>query len=330
MRRLHRLPESAAPVSPLPEGIRDGRHRFREIYRIVQADHGDEQAYDRSHAEALRQFADELPPPGKGCPLGGERLPLHYLLIPGLGADCLSHKVSPFNIAREHLHARGFRSSILWVNGRSSSDYNAAMIRTHLQQTGWGTERLVLLGYSKGVVDALQAVTDYPEIRERIAAVVSVAGAVWGSPLVEMVPRWLQRLFSTLSLWGCRPGDGRSLVSLHPQTRRSWFAQHRLPEQIRYFSLPACPEPERVSRILRRNYRQLAAIDKNDSQVIWRDALIPGSELLGYANADHWAVTLPLTRRWPHVRHFVNHNDYPREILLESIVRYVEESLLEG
>lgn len=59
------------------------------------------------------------------------------------------------------------------------------------------------------------------------------------------------------------------------------------------------------------------------------DALIPNSELLGYANADHWALTLPLTRHWPFLSFFLDKNDYPREILLESIVRYIEERLLE-
>jgi hypothetical protein len=39
-------------------------------------------------------------------------------------------------------------------------------------------------------------------------------------------------------------------------------------------------------------------------------------------------LTLPLTRHWPFLSFFLDKNDYPREILLESIVRYVEERLL--
>jgi hypothetical protein len=45
-------------------------------------------------------------------------------------------------------------------------------------------------------------------------------------------------------------------------------------------------------------------------------------------NADHWAITLPIARICPWLgATFVNRNAFPREVLLEAIVRYVEESL---
>ena len=50
--------------------------------------------------------------------------------------------------------------------------------------------------------------------------------------------------------------------------------------------------------------------------------------MLGYLNADHWAIALPLARNVPGLRLLLaGHNDYPREILLEAIVRSVEEQL---
>jgi hypothetical protein len=39
----------------------------------------------------------------------------------------------------------------------------------------------------------------------------------------------------------------------------------------------------------------------NDSQVIFYDQLIPGSVLLGYLNADHWAAAVPLNRSHPFI-----------------------------
>ena len=74
----------------------------------------------------------------------------------------------------------------------------------------------------------------------------------------------------------------------------------------------------------------LSKIDaRNDGQVLAYDAIIPGAALLGYANADHWAVALPFNRS-PKVasRVFAHNNSFPREILAESIAKYVEESLL--
>ena len=43
-------------------------------------------------------------------------------------------------------------------------------------------ERLVLIGYSKGAPDILGGLVTYPELAQRVAAVVSVAGSVNGSP----------------------------------------------------------------------------------------------------------------------------------------------------
>ena len=50
---------------------------------------------------------------------------------------------------------------------------------------GPGAPRLVLFGYSKGTPDVLEAIVNHPEIRPRVAAVVSIAGAVGGSPLAN-------------------------------------------------------------------------------------------------------------------------------------------------
>ena len=42
-------------------------------------------------------------------------------------------------------------------------------------------------------------------------------------------------------------------------------------------------------------YDLLKAIDpRNDGLLLFSDQVIPGSILLGYVNADHWEVVLPL------------------------------------
>jgi len=41
----------------------------------------------------------------------------------------------------------------------------------------------VLVGYSKGVPDIFEFLADYPELVPRVDAVVSIAGAVNGSPI---------------------------------------------------------------------------------------------------------------------------------------------------
>ena len=45
----------------------------------------------------------------------------------------------------------------------------------------------------------------------------------------------------------------------------------------------------------------LASTDtRNDGQVLIGDALIPGSTLLGYVNADHWDVAIAVERQMPY------------------------------
>jgi hypothetical protein len=67
---------------------------------------------------------------------------------------------------------------------------------------------------------------------------------------------------------------------------------------------------------------------RNDSQVLFYDQVTPGSTLFAYVNADHWAVAVPIARTHPTTGSmFVDQNDFPREALLEAIMRFVEEEL---
>jgi hypothetical protein len=127
----------------------------------------------------------------------------------------------------------------------------------------------------------------------------------------------------------CASGDGGAVESLRPATRRAWLAQNPLPADVRFYSLVTFPQPERISSILTGSYNKLARIDaRNDSQMIFYDQVVPGSTLVGYLNADHWALAVPLNRSHPTIASmFVTQNAYPREGMLEALLRFVEEDL---
>lgn len=76
-------------------------------------------------------------------------------------------------------------------------------------------------------------------------------------------------------------------------------------------------------------YKSLSKVDgRNDSQVIFYDQIIPGSTLVAFTNADHWAMAIPVDRSHSFIgKTFVNHNDFPREAFFEALLRYVEEDL---
>ena len=95
------------------------------------------------------------------------------------------------------------------------------------------------------------------------------------------------------------------------------------------YSVVTLPQPERISSILRGSANKLSMIDgRNDSQVIFYDEVIPAGTLMGYVNADHWAIALPIARSHPKIGSwFVTQNAYPREALLEAMLRFIEEDL---
>ncbi len=73
----------------------------------------------------------------------------------------------------------------------------------------------------------------------------------------------------------------------------------------------------------------LAEIDpRNDGQLLFYDQVIPGATLLGYANADHWAVAVPIEEKHPLLAMLVTgYNRFPRDLLVEAIVLYTAEQL---
>ncbi len=119
------------------------------------------------------------------------------------------------------------------------------------------------------------------------------------------------------------------MASLRPATRQEWLARNPLPPGLRYYSLVTFPRPELISAILTSSYKKLARIDaRNDSQMIFYNQVVPDSVLMGYLNADHWAVAVPINRAHAMVASmFVTQNAYPREALLEALLRFVEEDL---
>jgi hypothetical protein len=67
---------------------------------------------------------------------------------------------------------------------------------------------------------------------------------------------------------------------------------------------------------------------RNDGQLLFYDQIVPRSTLLGYLNADHWAIAVPIVRDAAAARLLVDRNAFPREILLEAILKQIEEDLI--
>ena len=52
------------------------------------------------------------------------------------------------------------------------------------------------------------------------------------------------------------------------------------------------------------------------------------AQLMGYVNADHWAAAVSIARSHKTAAGlFVTQNAYPREALLEAVLRFIEDDL---
>jgi len=311
--------------------VKDGRVRFRQIFcdRLAADPEFGTETGTTCETYLLR-LEDEARPAAPAEPIPGSVPRLRILIVPGFMGACYWDFAKPFEVSAARLKDHGYRIDWIVVDGRSGSEHNGGEIADAVRRLDLEEdEPLVLLGHSKGAVDILDFLVSYPDLARRVAAVVTVSGAINGTPLADYLVNVYAALGDLVAPSDCPQGDDRAVVSQERSVRLSWLASHRLPASVRYFSVVSFTQGGNVNTILREGYDMLRAIDpRNDGVLLFYDQVIPGSTLLGYANADHWATAYPLEEKHPTLtKTFFLHNHYPRTALLEAIALYVAEAL---
>lgn len=306
----------------------DGRSLFREFFCAINETRGPSLPDHRPCDDALRSLPPEEPPSAVPEMPHPSARPLTVVVVPGFGHECFTNFIGGDGQLEKFIQSLGHVVRVPEVRGLANSEANAEIIRDSIMNDPEirDAERLVMVGYSKGANDILASLTRYSEIAARTDAVVSLAGAIAGSPLSLHAKDWTLGLVAALPGTDCEVPEDTALASLNPSTRHRWLADNTLPTSVAYFSIISYPDSERVSATLRSSFRALAKYDsRNDGQMISADQVIPGSEILAFVNADHWAIALPIARLHPMLASTgVTRNDFPLEVLLEAVFDYVD------
>ena len=321
------------PVSQ--SNIKDASIEFAKVFCAINADHG-EDLYAHQECEESLHLSDEIDV-AELTPIQNR---LRVFIVPGIFGECVAEDAPPFLYAREHIVTHGnIRTSVIpGIRGRASSNHNARVLAGFFRSLPYSKEKTIVIAYSKGTTDMLTflAKENDETVLSKIDALVALAGVVNGAPLADQTDQFLHEIAEHLPLEKCPLQDDVGISDLKQENQLARLSASNLPTNIKYFSLPAYADQKDVSAVMYPTYRYLSTFDvRNDGQVIISDAVIPSSTLLGYANGDHWAIILPFARRKDAITNISSRainalttkNDYPREVLLESIVRFVDTEL---
>jgi hypothetical protein len=308
--------------------LRDERARFRMAFCDVLTT-GSATDAPTDCAQVLWRLPDEAATPAARPAAEPAPAALRVMVVTGAFSDCFGADAIPFHDAHATLRSLRHRVETIRVGGRSGSAHNAAQIAAYLREHTRADERdLVLVGYSKGTTDVLEFLVAEPELASRVGAVISVAGSVGGSPLAQRAGSLYALLFAHLPYRSCPPGDAQVIESLRPELRREWLRRNPLPAHVRYYSVAAFTTRDRVARALLPSWEILFRDDRrNDGQLLPADALIPGSTLLGYVHADHWAAAIAIERELPWLAARTTSAPFPRAALISAILRVVAEDM---
>jgi hypothetical protein len=264
--------------------------------------------------------------PGKeDAKLGALSKKYRLLIVPGIMSSCVSDSPA-FQEGQVSLKQAGMDVALLQVPN-DSSESNAKMIGQYIRDHASG-EKFILVGYSKGAPDIQVALAQESGILEHVAAFVTVAGAVGGSPVADLLPQMSEKYMKTVPLKSCQGDLSTGFKSLQRESRRAFLAAHPT-TGVPTYSLIAKSDQSTTSKSLMETWRVLLTYGTaEDGQLLKDDAIAPGAKFLGAALADHFAVALPFDKSTQSaIRSGMDKSVYPRAALLESLVRYVAADL---
>lgn len=160
-----------------------------------------------------------------------------YLLIPGLFSN---HGPLYFVGTKRFFSKMGLACHIAKIHSEASVEHNAWELKQYIEELYWGSgKRVMLLGHSKGGVDAAAALSIYwCDLKDKVAGLALVQSPYGGTPLASDILREGQiadketRRIMELLICKLIKGDIRALEDLTYEKRKEFILNHKLPENI--------------------------------------------------------------------------------------------------
>jgi hypothetical protein len=257
-------------------------------------------------------------------------LSMPVLFVAGFGDECMKD-VRAFGPSIAHLkdeHAidvETFRSAPY----ASSAETGRAIARRI--DESWKADpmhrRLILVGYSKGAVDLLEALDLLDEAPTKVSALITIAGMVSGTPEA----RAFRELFAPVRPWidpRCPSNIGNAVDGLLPDVRLR-FPKHSSP-LVPTYAVVGVTSLEATSKVFHDSWKRLSryAAEQDGILPAWHGVL-DGATFLGVVRADHWAIALPFHEAGSHDK-AIDRNRFPRDALFEALLRFVSADVVKS
>jgi hypothetical protein len=222
--------------------------------------------------------------------LPGEAKRHLYLMVKGMLGDELPGYLEDNQL---RLEQRGLETREVAVDTEGRLADNVEVVREALLDAIHFGRTVVLVGHSKGGVEAMSTLALYPELRRHVRAVVAMQPPYGGSVIAnDLVTTPALRQMLDLTFPSLFQGDAASVEDLSYARRMEFVRQHPYPLDVPTVALA-------TSRLSRRSLmRPLCSYVQErygwgcDGLVTALDAEVPGSRVVRLADMDHAEAAL--------------------------------------
>ncbi|XP_052194365.1 uncharacterized protein LOC127802552 isoform X2 [Diospyros lotus] len=161
-----------------------------------------------------------------------------YLLVPGLFSN---HGPLYFVNTKTYFSKMGLACHIAKIHSEASVEKNAREIKEYIEEIYWGSgKQVLLLGHSKGGVDAAAALSMYwADLHDKVAGLALAQSPYGGSPIASDILREGQlgdyvNIRKLMEILICKviKGDLQALEDLTYTKRQEFLRKNRLPREL--------------------------------------------------------------------------------------------------